>query len=53
MRRKARVVRVGRRDQDRLRVGAHNACGLRPVSLLPPIFFANAFQAGCVRNTIF
>src|SRR5882724_11038218 len=47
----ARVVRIGRREHDRLRVGAHNPCGLWPVSLLL-IFLASAFFASRVTNTV-
>src|SRR2546425_4144977 len=47
----APVVSVGRRDQDRLGVGAHKLCGLPPVSLLL-IFFSNAFLATRVTNIV-
>src|SRR6266699_7214737 len=47
----APVVSVGRRDQDRLGVGAHKLCGLRQVSALL-IFFSNAFLAMRVTNIV-
>src|SRR5437867_9490456 len=47
----APVVSVRWRDQDRLRVGAHELCGLRKVSALL-ILFSNAFLATRVTNIV-
>src|SRR5437870_6431296 len=47
----APVVSVGRRDQDRLSVGAHKLWDLWLVSLLL-IFFSNAFLATRVTNLV-
>src|SRR5213592_2940567 len=47
----APVVNVGRRDQNRLRVGAHKLCGLPPVPALP-ILFCNAFLATRATNIV-